>query len=136
MKKIALDTHTLIWYLHKNSNWKLSGNALTIIKEAETSGIIYISAVVLMEIVRLLEKKLYPVSFDNVLELIEENEAYKIIPLTTKIVKVIRGFQSFDLHDRVIMATALITDSILVSKDKEIKAPGLKVIWSKQDDIT
>ncbi|MBM3211215.1 type II toxin-antitoxin system VapC family toxin [Candidatus Poribacteria bacterium] len=135
MNKITLDAHTLIWYLHKNSNERLASNALKIIKETEASGIIYVSTITLMEIVRILEKRLYPVSFDTVLEQVEENEAYKIVPLTTKIVKAVRGFQSVDLHDRVIMATAIITGSILVSKDKEIRASGLKIIWSKQDNI-
>jgi PIN domain nuclease of toxin-antitoxin system len=135
MRKIALDAHTLIWYFHKDSNDKLSDRALAVIKEAEASGIIYVSTVALMEIMRALEKKKYPVSFDVLLEYIEENESYTIVPLTTKIVKLIRGFQTVDLHDRVIMATALITDSILVTKDKEIRASGLNIIWSKRDDI-
>ena len=132
VQKVTLDTHTLIWYFHKNSNEKLSVDALRVIKEAEARGIIYIPTVVLMEIMRLLEKKRYPVSFDAVLEYIEGNESYKIVPLTTKIVRNIRDFQNVDLHDRVIMATALITGSVLVSKDKEVKAPGLNVIWSHQ----
>lgn len=131
--KVTLDAHTLIWYLHKESNERLSSNALAVIKEAEASGIIYVPTVVLMEIMRVLEKRRYPVSFDAMLEHIEENESYKIVPLTTKIVRIIRDFQNVDLHDRVIMATALITDSVLVSKDKEVGTSGLNVIWSKHE---
>jgi PIN domain nuclease of toxin-antitoxin system len=132
--RITLDAHTLIWFFHKESNGKLSRKALTTIKEAEASGIIYVPTVVLMEVMRIIEKRKYPVSFDEILQYIEENEAYKIVPLTTKIIKIIRNFQSRDLHDRVIIATALITDSVLVSKDKEIRAIGLNVIWSKNPD--
>ena len=133
-KRITLDTHSLIWYLHLASNNKLSEEAFRIIKEAESDGIIYVSVVVLMEIMRLLEKGKYPVSFDETMQHIEENEAYKIVPLTAKIVKVIRDFPGRDLHDRVIIATALITESILVSKDKEIRAAGINVFWSKKPD--
>jgi len=133
-KRITLDIHSLIWYLHLASNNKLSEEAFRIIKEAESDGIIYVSVVVLMEIMRLLEKGKYPVSFDEIMQYIEENEAYKIVPLTTKIVKAIREFPGRDLHDRVIMATALITESILVSKDKEISAAGFNIIWSKNPD--
>ena len=71
--------------------------------------------------------------FDTMLEYIEENESYKVVPLTIRIVKIIRDFQNIDLHDRVIMATALITDSVLVSKDKEIGVSGLNVICSRRD---
>jgi PIN domain nuclease of toxin-antitoxin system len=126
--RITLDTHTLIWFFHKESNDRLSRKALTTIKETEKSGIIYVPTVVLMEVMRIIEKKKYPVSFDEILQYIEENEAYKIVPLTTKIIKIIKNLQSRDLHDRVIMATALITDSVLLSKDKEIRATGLNVI--------
>lgn len=132
--RITLDAHTLIWFFHTESNVKLSQKALTVIKEAEEKGTIYVPTVILMEIMRILEKRKYPVSFDEILQYIEENEAYKIVPLTTKIIKVIRNFQGRDLHDRVIIATALITDSVLVSKDKEISATGLNVIWSKNPE--
>jgi PIN domain nuclease of toxin-antitoxin system len=131
-QKLTLDTHTLIWYFHEESNKMLSSNALAAIKDAEESGIIYVPTVVLMEIMRVLEKKRYPISFDVLLEYIEGNEAYRIVPLTTTIVKIIRDFQNVDLHDRVIMATALITDSILVSKDKEVGVSGVNIIWSKK----
>jgi PIN domain nuclease of toxin-antitoxin system len=129
--RITLDTHTLLWFFHKESNGKLSSKALTTIKEAEVNGIIYVPTVVLMEVMRIIEKRKYPVSFDEILQYIEESEAYKIVPLTTKIIKIIKNFKSRDLHDRVIIATTLITDSILVSKDKEIRATGLNVIWSR-----
>ena len=132
--RITLDAHTLIWFFHTESNNKLSRQAMTIIIEAEENGTIYVPTVVLMEVMRILEKRKYPVPFDEILQYIEENEAYKIVPLTTKIIKVIRNFQSRDLHDRVIIATALITDSVLVSKDKEIRSTGLNVIWSKNPD--
>ena len=114
--RITLDAHTLIWFFHTESNNKLSRQAMTIIIEAEENGTIYVPTIVLMEVMRILEKRKYPVPFDEILQYIEENEAYKIVPLTTKIIKVIRNFQSRDLQDRVIIATALITDSVLVSK--------------------
>lgn len=132
--RITLDAHTLIWFFHIESNNKLPHQAMTIIIEAEENGTIYVPTVVLMEVMRILEKRKYPVPFDEILQYIEENEAYKIVPLTTKIIKVIRNLQSRDLHDRVIIATALITDSVLVSKDKEIKSTGINVIWSKNPE--
>jgi PIN domain nuclease of toxin-antitoxin system len=101
--RITLDAHTLIWFFHTESNNKLSRQAMTIIIEAEENGTIYVPTVVLMEVMRILEKRKYPVPFDEILQYIEENEAYKAVPLTTKIIKVIRNLQSRDLHDRVII---------------------------------
>ena len=128
-KRITIDAHTLIWYYHEDSNIKLSHRALTAILEAEEKGIIYVSTVVLMEVLRLLEKGKYPIIFDDFLKDIEDDEAYKIVPLTTEVIKAMKSFPNLELHDRAIVATALITDSVLVSKDIEISRVYNRVIW-------
>ncbi len=79
--RITLDTHILIWYIHEESNARLSQRALTAIMSAEENGRIYVPAVVLIEILSLLEKRRYPISFDDMLQDIEDNEAYTIVPL-------------------------------------------------------
>jgi predicted nucleic acid-binding protein len=38
--------------------------------------------------------------------------------------------KNLEIHDRVIAATALVSNSLLVTKDSELKKiPGLKTIW-------
>ncbi|MDQ1318739.1 MAG: hypothetical protein QG588_2401 [Candidatus Poribacteria bacterium] len=69
--RITLDAHTLIWYYHVESNIKLSQKALATILEAEEKGIIYVPTVVLIEVLRLLEKGKYPIVFDDFLKDIE-----------------------------------------------------------------
>ncbi|MFC1712369.1 type II toxin-antitoxin system VapC family toxin [Candidatus Poribacteria bacterium] len=118
--RITLDTHILIWYIHEESNVRLSQRALTAIMEAEENGRIYVPAVVLIEILSLLEKRRYPISFDDMLQDIEDNEAYTIVPLTTEIIKVMRNLKYLELHDRAIVATAVMTDTDLVSIDANI----------------
>jgi PIN domain nuclease of toxin-antitoxin system len=133
--RITVDTHTLVWFLDKTLKAKrLSAKALEVIRESEKYGVIYVSAISLMEIVDLSEKGRISVSFQSVLSLIDTNEAYKVIPVNNELVKVAIPLQGLEIHDRLIMATALITDSVLLSKDKEINATGLNVIWLRNPD--
>jgi len=127
--RITLDTHALIWYFHEESNIRLSQRALMTIMEAEANGIIYVTTVVLMEVMRLLEKGRYPISFDDILQDIERNEAYSIIPLTTEVIKIMRNIHCLELHDRVIVATAVMTDAALVSVDIDMSKGYDRVVW-------
>ncbi len=118
--RITLDTHILIWYVHEESNYRLSQNALKVIMEAEENGRIYIPAVVLIEALSLLEKGRYPISFDDMLQYIEDNETYIVIPLTTKVIRIMIGLKGLELHNRAIVATAIMTDTDLVSVDRDM----------------
>ncbi len=51
------------------------------------------------------------------------------LPFDAKLLKIAETIKGTEAHDRVIMATALLTGSPLVSNDKEIRAQGIKVIW-------
>lgn len=136
VKGITIDTHTLVWYVDKKLKGKnLSKIALEMIREAELQSIIYVSAISLMEILDLVEKERISISFKTVLSAIEKNEAYQVIPVNTELVKLTRSLPRIEIHDRLILATAVLTDSILLSKDREIEHMGLNVIWSKRDDI-
>ncbi len=135
VKGITIDSHTLVWYVDKTLKGKrLSKIALEMIKEAESESVIYISAISLMEILDLVEKKRISVSFQTVLSAIEKNDAYQVIPVNTELVKLTRSLPKIEIHDRLILATAVLTDSTLLSKDREIEHTGLNVIWSKRDD--
>ncbi|MDI6751625.1 MAG: PIN domain-containing protein, partial [bacterium] len=63
--EITLDTHSLIWYVDKKLNKKLSKKALEAIKKAEEAGIVYVSVIVLMETLHLIEKGRVKLSFLN-----------------------------------------------------------------------
>jgi len=97
--------------------------------EAEANGTIYVPTVVLIEVMRLLEKGRYPISFDDMLQEVEKNEVYSIVPLTTAIVRTMRNIHDLELHDRVIVATAVMTDSALVSMDISISESYDLVVW-------
>jgi len=128
--RITVDAHSLIWYVHEPSNVKLTKKAIEIIDNAERNGIIYVPSIVLLEILRLVEKGKYPISFDALVKSIENHARYEVIPLNTDLISILKNIHGLELHDRVIVATAMMTNTILVSKDREIRAAGLNVIWS------
>lgn len=129
MKRVTLDTNALIWAYHEESKKELSQKALTAIVEAEKDGVIYIPVVNLMEIITILEKGKYPIFFDDMLQDLEDNPAYSIVPLTTKVIRVMKNLPNMELHDRAIVATAIVTDTELVSMDSKIPKFYKRVIW-------
>jgi len=128
-KRITLDSHALIWYIHEPSKDRLSKTALNVIRGAEKNGVIYIPTIVLLEVLILLEKGRYPISFDVLLKEIEENEVYKIASLDSEIVKMVKSLDQFELHDRIIAATAIVKKSVLVTKDRNISRSNVETIW-------
>ncbi len=130
---ITVDTHTLVWYIDEASNWKLTKRAMNIIDDAEKNSMIFVSAISLMEVIDLAEKGRISISFHKVLSAIRINDAYKVIPVSDELINTAISLKGLEIHDRLIVATAIMTNSVLVSKDREIRASGLNIVWSKQE---
>jgi len=126
---ITLDTHSLIWYIDTNLNEKLSKTALHAIEEAEDSGIIYIPAITLLEALDLIEKGRIKLSFDVFMASIREDVAYQIIPLDEELLKAAIPLKGLEIHDRLIVATAILTNTVLVCRDRAVRAMGVNVVW-------
>jgi PIN domain nuclease of toxin-antitoxin system len=128
--RITIDAHTLVWHLHEPSRKFLSTEALKAIMLAEDEGIIYVPSVVLLEILRLIEKGKFPLSFNHLLSWIEQSGVYKLIPLDNRLLEFVSDVSDrLELHDRVIVATAIITDTFLVSADIMVSRIYSRVIW-------
>ena len=134
--RLTLDAHTLIWYLDEMLNYKLSKPAMQAIAKAEENGIIYIPIIAILEVLRLIEKGKFSLSFSELMSTLEKSRLYRIIPLDTRLLSYMTITQGLDLHDRLIAATAIFTNSILISKDRIIgqaikdKGIHLEVLWS------
>ncbi len=130
MNSITIDTHTLLWYLDKDFNERLSSEALERIKRAEASGVIYVPMIVLIETLACIEKGLFNISFDRLLASIEKSETYEIVPLDIEVLKLGASIKGLSLHDRFILATAMRANTVLVSKDRDILTKyGVHVVW-------
>jgi len=127
--RITLDAHTLIWYIHKPSRNNLSAKALETIRKATVDGVVYVPTITLLEIIRLIEKNKYPISFKDFITSIKHHRAFEIVSLTPEIVEISAELHHWDIHDRVIIATAIYTDTELVSLDEEITRIYDRVIW-------
>ena len=127
--KITVDAHSLIWFLDADLKYKLSDSALKAIRKAQEESLVFIPIIAIMEIVYLIERGRINTSFDNFMSAIEINKNFQIIPLNTELLKIAISLQGLEIHDRLILATAIMTDSILVSKDMTIRSKGVNVIW-------
>jgi len=128
-KRITVDAHSLLWYLHEDSNVKLSKIAFDTIHEAVDFGTIYVPIVALLEILWLIEKRKYNILFESLKDILKRNVAFEVVPLTYDLMELSEGLKGVELHDRVIVATAIMTDTDLVTKDLAISKVYDRVTW-------
>lgn len=127
--RVTIDTHALVWSVDGALNYKLSSAAKQAIAEAEKTGIVYVPTIVLLEMLRLVEKGRLSLSFDEFLTGVEQSKNHQIVPFDVRLLRVAMTVQNLELHDRLIVATAILTNSILISKDRAIGASGVNVLW-------
>ena len=123
------DTHSLVWYFTENQH--LSKRALEAFESTVKKGLVIIPTVVLAEIMFIAEKGKVSLSFEETLKRIRKYENYDIVPLDVDILKVADGIKvGLEMHDRLIVATALSYEASLITKDKLIKETGIvPIIW-------
>ena len=109
MPGVVADTHTIVWYLSKDSRLSLAAHeALT---SATTGGeLIHIPSICLVELTYLAEKGRLPSVARQELQLVQRNE----VP---------------DLPDRIVAATALALRVPLISRARKIRASQVQTIW-------
>jgi len=123
------DTHSLVWYFTEDS--RLSTKALQVFEQTLEEGRIIIPAVVLAEIMFIAKKGRITITFDETLKKIEEYDNFDIAPLDTEILREANKIElNMEMHDKLIVATALYFSAAVITKDEEIKDSGLcKTIW-------
>lgn len=123
--RIVIDTHILFWVLTQDLA-RLTDTALKALNQTDE---IIIPAMVLLELLGLLQKREALEYFDILLKQIP-NSKYVVIPLDVAIIKEVRRIKSkFELHDKVIVATAKYLGLPLITKDEEITKKYKKIIW-------
>jgi len=124
----SLDTHALVWYFLKQET--LSSKAEEIVRKVFTGkaqGII--STMVVLEAFYISYKNKKFV-FPKFLKALKDSNI-KILPFDKKVLT--KSFElpkEIDIHDRIIVATAITTNSQLVTKDKVLRSAfPVETIW-------
>ncbi len=126
--KYCLDTHPIIWYFIGQKT--LSQKAKKILDQIFSQEAIgFISSIVLLEVFHLSLKK-ETFIFSQFLKTIRLPNII-IVPLDKVVLsKCFLLPKNLEIHDRAISATALVNNSVLITKDPDLKAmPGLKTLW-------
>lgn len=124
-----LDTVTVV--RHFTGSGLIGMAAGKILDAAERrDDLLAISVVSLMEILYLSEKNRIALSLSDAIRQIDNSANYLIINLTPEILEVASSLNFYELHDRLILATAQWLGAPVLSSDQAFHTvPGIQVIW-------
>jgi PIN domain nuclease of toxin-antitoxin system len=132
VSKFVLDAHALIWYLEGNR--RIGGAAKTIVDDPASDLILPVIA--LAEAVHIISKgRTLIASADVLLDRIERDRRFEVYPLTKEILKTSLSIAVPEMHDRLIVATAIYLGTLergisLVTCDANIISSGLlTTVW-------
>jgi len=124
-----LDTVTLVrHFTGKGKIGQKASRVLDAIEESEDS--FFVSVISLMEIMYLAEKNRIEINLSETLNFIEASTKYTIINLSPDILRVAESVEFYELHDRLILATAKWLGVIVISSDHEFeRVEDIQVLW-------
>jgi PIN domain nuclease of toxin-antitoxin system len=128
-----LDTHSALWYL-ENSR-ALSSPARAVIEDAiRAANDVYVSAISLVETIYLVERGRVPITALQRLRSALQDAASGLFvasvdaSVAEAIHKIPRAAVP-DMPDRIIAATALVLNAVLVTRDRRLQSCGIETIW-------
>ena len=132
MPSIVLDTHASIWYLEKSP--RLSATVDAAIQSAIAAGDpVWISSVTVVELTYLVEKGRFPPTLlDQLLQLLRQpSSGFQVASFDLACATTLRSVSSTirDMPDRMIAATAVALGLALATRDQQLQASGIPVIW-------
>lgn len=121
------DTHPLVRYLIG----ELPEKSDRIFASAEIGkSTIFIPTIVLAECLYLVEDGTINLNYDDLLNRIEISRNFIPVSLNFQVMKHLPEIKLKEIHDRIIVATAKILNTKLITKDKEIKKSGIiETVW-------
>ena len=124
------DTHSLIWYLTDSPRLSLGANrCFKLIEEGKAK--LLIPAIVMAEIIYIVEKGKVEANVDNLVDRIREAENFELSPLGIDQLLCLKDQKSIqEMHDRLIVCEALLNGAKIITKDEKIKEAGVvEVLW-------
>jgi PIN domain nuclease of toxin-antitoxin system len=130
MTAYITDTHSLLWYL--GGSPLLGANARSAFDEAAAgSGQVSVPAIVLAELIMLVEKRRRAVDAASIFAAVQAAPGFRFTSLTPQTALRIQSLTTLpDIHDRLIVAEAIETGATLITRDQAVTASGLvPVVW-------
>jgi PIN domain nuclease of toxin-antitoxin system len=123
------DTHSLVWYL--TDDQRLGRRALKAFEGTVKVGQIIVPTVVLAEMLFIAKKGRVPLGFVETVARIEAMANFEIADLDLEVLKIADSIEApLEMHDKLIVATALRFGVGLITKDEQItKSKTVKTIW-------
>jgi len=124
------DTHGLVWHLTRDK--KLGKTAFVLFQKTDKGEeIIIVPTIVLAEIMYVCERKEQQLKAREVLGKFRKSMNYPLYNLDFNVLEKAMALGSItELHDRIIIATALLMGAPLITKDETIiKSKLVKTIW-------
>lgn len=127
--RYLLDTVALV--RHFASSGKMGKKAARLLDTAEENEHEFVISVIsLMEVMYLAEKNRIGISLAETLDHIESTPQYTVVNLNPDILRVAEGIDFYELHDRLILATAKwLGVSVISSDGKFAVVEGVEVVW-------
>ena len=123
------DAHTIVWYFIDDP--RLSQTARPALEQTITAGVIIIPTIVLAEIMYISQKGRISITFEETLAYIDMYENFRIAALELDILKIAASISAdLEMHDKLIVATALYFDAHLITKDEQItRSQVVNTVW-------
>jgi predicted nucleic acid-binding protein len=124
-----LDTVGLV--RHFTGQGKIGKKASRILNGLELGdNSLVVSVISLMEVMYLAEKHRIAINLTETLDRIEASSKYTIVDLNPDILRVAESIDFYELHDRLILATAKWLGIKVISSDREFgKVKDIETIW-------
>ncbi len=130
MDTYVVDTHALAWFVSEDK--RLSPRAAQILSQAEAGEVqVLIPTLVLAELTHIAQKKRVTVTIEELLEKINQGDGFTIVSFDFLIFQVMLQLpENWDIHDRIIAATASYYQAILITRDQMLRdSSELKTVW-------
>jgi len=129
--RYLLDTVALVrHFTGKGKIGRRASHILDTIEDNENENEFVISVISLMEVMYLAEKNRIKINLSETMDVIESSSKYTIANLNPDILRVAESTDFYELHDRLILATAKWLGIKIISSDGKFDpVEGVDVVW-------
>lgn len=130
MDSYLVDTHALAWFIAEDK--RLSSLVESLLNQAQEGEVqILIPTLVLAELTHIAERGKLKVTIEEVLQRINQGDGFIVVAFDFPVLQMMLTLpKEWDIHDRIIAATASYYQTILITRDEMLRASStIKTIW-------